>query len=281
MIAKLKKLFFETNISWVKVILLAVLCGIIPGLLMVPAALKGTSLQQPGISFEFWIFMAMFIILNSKKPTEAGLKTFVFFLISQPLVYLVQVPFASLGWKIFSYYPRWGIITLLTLPGGMIAWFTKKGNLLSILILSVANLILCYQLPSAVKMMLDGFPRYILYVLFTIFCIVLFIFILFEKGSQRLIAFGIVLVLLAGSIFYYYKTEYIPDSSFSTELEGTAPFEIVSDTSGVDVSIDGNTLTVGVDYFCSFPIDIKDADGNIVTVNFVYGENGADWQYES
>lgn len=36
--------------------------------------------------------------MNSKDPLDSALKTFVFFLISQPLVYLVQVSFSEMGW---------------------------------------------------------------------------------------------------------------------------------------------------------------------------------------
>ena len=61
--------------------------------------------------------MAMYIILNCDSPLEAGKKTFIFFLISQPLIYLVQVPFSWLHWAIFVYYPTWGILTLFTFPG--------------------------------------------------------------------------------------------------------------------------------------------------------------------
>ena len=96
--------------SWKLVIILSVICGVIPGLLMVPEQLSGTSFQMPGISFEFWICAGLFISLNCNKPLDAGLKVFVFFLISQPLIYLVQVPFSLLGWGAVWLLPSMGAV---------------------------------------------------------------------------------------------------------------------------------------------------------------------------
>ena len=69
---------------------------------MIPSFLADTSLQDPGIYLEAWFVLALFVILNCGSALEAGKKCFVFFLISQPLIYLVQVPFAFLGWGILS-----------------------------------------------------------------------------------------------------------------------------------------------------------------------------------
>lgn len=58
----------------------------------------------------------LIIMANCQKPLESACKTFVFFLISQPLIYLLQVPFSSMGWGLFGYYWNWFIWTLLTFP---------------------------------------------------------------------------------------------------------------------------------------------------------------------
>ena len=80
----IEKIFFQTHMSWKFVLFLSVMCGVIPELLMIPTFFENTSFRQPGISFEFWILMTMFIVLNCEKPLEAGIKTFALFLISQP-----------------------------------------------------------------------------------------------------------------------------------------------------------------------------------------------------
>lgn len=68
---------------------------------------KNTSFRDISISFEVWILFGILIIMNSKSAKESALKCFIFFLISQPLVYLSQVPFSNLGWKILGYYKNW------------------------------------------------------------------------------------------------------------------------------------------------------------------------------
>lgn len=185
----LEKLFFKTKMSWRLVLIFALCCGIAVGLLMIPDFLDETSFQAPGVYLEFWIAAALFIILNCDKPVEAGLKVFVFFLISQPLIYLVQVPFSWRHWQLFEYYPRWAVLTLLTLPGGMIAWFTKKGNWLSMLILSAANALLCVELVYFVNRTIVSFPHYLLTDLFIIAEITGFTLLILKKKPLRLAAF--------------------------------------------------------------------------------------------
>ncbi|MBR6207800.1 MAG: hypothetical protein IKQ69_02260 [Oscillospiraceae bacterium] len=199
---KQEALFLRTKITWKTVVLLAVCCGVTVGLLMIPEFLTDTSFQQPGISFEFWIFAALFIILRCERPWEAGCKTFVFFLISQPLIYLVQVPVTFLHWGIFRYYPQWGVITLLTLPGGALGWYVKKGNLLSVLLLAAVDGILCLELPGFVRDLLSGFPRFLLSTAFIVWELVFFQVLLFRK-RMRVLSFFLTALLLAASVTYY------------------------------------------------------------------------------
>lgn len=272
----MKKLFFETKMTWLRVIILSVVCGVVPGLLMIPRKLIGTSFQQPGISFEFWIFMALFIILNCAKPLEAGLKTFVFFLISQPLIYLVQVPFALLRWQIFSYYPQWGIITLLTLPGGMIAWYTKKGNWLSVAILSVANFILCFELPTSIRAMIEHFPSYLLSTVFIVAEIIFFSLIIFENRNKKIAALVVAVIMLALITIVSRKSLTTHEMVYSVDIEGEAPFETESEFDDIEISISGNSLTITAEDYCSHIIEIKDCNGNIVQYSFEYNKSRLD-----
>ena len=88
----LNKLFGGLKMTWPKLILFAVISGIITALiaLLVP---EGNSVRQIAVTFEVWVVLAIIIVVNCEKPLEAACKTFVYFLISQPLVYLIQVPF--------------------------------------------------------------------------------------------------------------------------------------------------------------------------------------------
>ena len=203
---KLKKFFYESNITWPRIIILAIVCGIIPGLLMLPAGLKDTSFHRPGETFEFWIFLAMFIILNSKKPLEAGLKTFVFFLISQPLIYLVQVPFSTMGWQLFSYYPFWAAFTVATFPGAMIAWYTKKGNYLGMLILTVANVLLCNHLATCIRMLILRFPHYLVAVAFIAAQLYIYPQLLFTNKKMRGLCYAIEGICLLVCAFLEYRS---------------------------------------------------------------------------
>lgn len=198
---KLKKIFFEVNLTWPKVILYSVICGVITGVIALIDVLDRTSIHNIAVCFEMWIFLAMFIILNSKKPLEAGLKTFVFFLISQPLCYLVQVPFYRGGFQIFMYYPYWAKLTLLTFPGAMIAWFVKKENILSIIILSVAIFLLDMELCMHFSTLIKSFPYQLLAVGFIIFEIIAFISMIFKNKKKRNIVYIITLILLVISYF--------------------------------------------------------------------------------
>ena len=80
--------------TWPRLILFAVISGIVTALiaLLVP---EGNSIRQIAVSLEAWIVLAIIVVVNCEKPLEAACKTFVYFLVSQSLVYLIQVPFPA------------------------------------------------------------------------------------------------------------------------------------------------------------------------------------------
>ena len=121
----MKKLFGGLNLTWPKTILFAVLAGVYTAVMAILPITKNTSFADISISFEVWILFGILIITNSKTPKESALKCFVFFLISQPLVYLVQVPFNAYGWGIFVYYKYWFLWTLFTLVMGYVGWYMR------------------------------------------------------------------------------------------------------------------------------------------------------------
>ena len=118
----INKLFNGLNITWPKLVLFSIIMGVYTAI-MAMCVPDGNSFHDIAVTPEWWVLPAIIIITNSKKPIEAALKTFVFFLISQPLVYLIQVPFNSMGWGLFGYYPYWFSITVLTFPAAFIGWF--------------------------------------------------------------------------------------------------------------------------------------------------------------
>ncbi len=276
---KLETLFLHTKMTWKTVVAMAVGCGAAVGLLMVPDILKDTSFQQPGISFEFWIFTALLIILNCEKPLEAGLKTFVFFLISQPLIYLVQVPFSRYHWELLRYYPHWGMITLLTLPGAALGWYVKKDRWYSVLLLSVLNAILCMELPVFAGEMAGRFPRFLISTVFIVFELFFFNLLLF-KGKRRVMAYALTLVMLAASAVYAVQLDKNTVILAAASIEeGTAPYELVGEPEGVTVTVDDDVVRVELknkDYR-RVDLRLRDSEGRTVTMTLDYSEEEISW----
>ncbi|MBQ2472778.1 MAG: hypothetical protein II512_00725, partial [Lachnospira sp.] len=86
----MKKIFGGINLTWPKLIIMAIILGVYTAIMAMLPIAKDTSFSDLTVSFEVWIFLGIFIIMNSKSPKDSALKCFIFFLISQPLVYLVQ-----------------------------------------------------------------------------------------------------------------------------------------------------------------------------------------------
>ena len=199
----LKKAFGQIDMKWWKVILFAVIMGVYTGLisLWVPPANWYHSIAE---TLERWVLPTVWLIVNCKKPLEAALKTFVFYLISQPLVYLIQVPFAEMGWGLFGYYRYWFYITLLTFPGAFIGWFIKKNNILSGLILSVVLVILAMEGVMYLKGCLQGEIGNNLGGL--IYCVVVIFFLTFVILSDwKAIVVALVIPIAAFVIFFFLK----------------------------------------------------------------------------
>ena len=145
----LKKLFGGINLTWPKLIIFAVAIGVYTGLINQVPFLYDTSLRDSAIYFDRWVLFGILIIMNSKSNIDSALKCFVFFLISQPLIYLVEVPF--LGWSVMQYYRNWILWTILTLPMGFIGYYMKKDRPWGLIILVpmlLLGMILCGVLGS-------------------------------------------------------------------------------------------------------------------------------------
>ena len=191
----IKKIFGGIDLSWKKLIIMAIIIGIYCGIVATLPITVDTSFHDIVETFEVWIFFGIFIIMNSKSNKDAALKCFIFFLISQPLVYLVQVPFNSLGWQLFAYYKYWFIWTLFTIPMGYIGYYMKKNKWWTAIILAPMLLFLAYHYMGFLGQTLYWLPRHLLT---TIYCVAaLFIFpSILENKNARLIAY-----IISGLIF--------------------------------------------------------------------------------
>ena len=167
----------------------------------------GNSFRQIAVTIEAWIVLAVIVVTNCEKPLEAACKTFVYFLISQPLVYLVQVPFHSMGFGLFRYYyPWWFWWTVATFPGAFIAWFIRRDDRIAAVILSAALAMLILIGTGYLRDLIRRPPRYLAATLFCFGSVpVLILCNLHGRGSRR-IAAGIAALALAACLFLTFRS---------------------------------------------------------------------------
>lgn len=196
----MKRLYGGLHMTWAKVILFAIATGIYTGVVMIIPALKDTSFQDIGISYEWWVIFAVILVVNCEKSWEAMLKCFVFFLISQPFVYLVEILTGhlsfSMGWGYYAHI--WLPMTLLTIPGGFLAYFCKKQNLLGGIILGLGNTIQAGLAVVYFAMALQQFPFHLLSGIVCVVSVFVMTLCIQKEKKNRIVAFAIPVVLTAG-----------------------------------------------------------------------------------
>lgn len=214
---KIKKLFGSIELNWKKVIIAAIIAGIYTALMCIIPGVKYTSLNTITVSFEVWIFFGIFIIMNAKSNKDSALKCFVFFLISQPLVYLLQVPFSSQGWGLFWYYKRWFIWTILCLPMGYMGYYIKKDKWWGYLILFPMILLTALSYKTYLTYFTFYFPKYILISIFCAVAMIIYPNMLFNnKKIKRIgtIISGLIIIGVTVSVIlkpYKYSTEILSE----------------------------------------------------------------------
>lgn len=195
----LKKIFGGINLTWFKLIVMAIIAGVYTALMAMLPIVKDTSFSDLTVTFEVWIFLGIFIIMNSKSPIDSALKCFIFFLISQPLVYLVQdvVNHSNL---FNTYYRFWFLWTIACIPMGFIGYYMKKDKWWGLLILIPMLLLTGEMCAGYLSDTMFSFPRHLLT---TIFCMgVLIIYPLAIFNNKKIKITGVVISgLLIISIF--------------------------------------------------------------------------------
>ena len=192
----IKKLFGGLNITWPKLIIFAVICGVYTGVMAMIPATKDTSFRDISISFEWWILFGIVLIVNSRSPLDSVLKVFVFFLISQPLVYLVQVPFSSDGFGLFRYYQSWFYWTLLTIPMAFAGYYMKLDKWWGLLILSPMLVFVGIHYMGFLSETMSFFPNHLLSALFCAGTLILYPLAVFKDKRIRLAGLAVSLVIL-------------------------------------------------------------------------------------
>ncbi len=198
MVKSIQKLFGGMNLTWPKLIIAALIAGVFTAVMAIIPALHYTSFIAITVTFEVWILFGILIIMNSKSNLDSAWKCFVFFLISQPLVYLIQVPFSSLGWGLFGYYKYWFLWTLLCFPMGFIGYWMKKDKWWGYLILLPMIVLTADSYLKYFSEFQFYLSRYILIVLFCACAMILYPAAIFQSKKIRIVgaAIGTVAVII-------------------------------------------------------------------------------------
>ena len=192
----MKKLFGGLNITWKRLIIFAVFIGIYTGIMPLIPATRDTSFRDIAISFEWWILFGTLIIINSKSPLESALKCFVFFLISQPIVYLVQVPFNPLGWGIMSYYKNWILWTIATIPMGYIGHYLKKDKGWGLFIILPVIAFVGSHYSGFLSETLTFFPNHLLSAIFCVLSMIAYSLFIFKDKVLKNICLAITVFII-------------------------------------------------------------------------------------
>lgn len=212
------KKIFNIDLTWKKLIIFSIIIGIYTGLVaLIP--INDISIKDISISFEWWILFGIMIILNSKSPKDSAFKCFVFFLISQPLVYLVQVPFNSLGFGIFQFYVDWFKWTLCTIPMGYIGYYIKKDNFISLLILTPILLFLGAHTYLFMKEAIYHFPNHLLSTIFCIVSLFTYIYVIFNNKKVKKIGYIICILITLTCVILMFFSGTKSSSTYSTTIK--------------------------------------------------------------
>ena len=228
----LNKLYGGLNMSWTAVIIYAVVSAVITAAFLILPVFSGTSFERMGTFLEAWIFLAVIIMANCSTPMESALKTFVYFLISQPLIYLIEVPFTDMGWGIFRYYTYWFIWTLITFPMAYAGWYINKKNWLSVLIFAPVLVFLTLTGWGAAESCIRNFPNLLVTALFCGMQIAVYIAVFFQGWKRKAVGLLTVIVTIIAILIFTSPVDlnaavYLPDEP---DLSGEA--YIITDGDG-------------------------------------------------
>ncbi len=191
----MKKIFGEIDLTWKKLIIFAIITGLYTGIMAMIPITNNTSFRDIAISFEVWILFGIIIIMNSKSSKDSALKCFIFFLISQPLVYLVQdlINHSNL---FLTYYRFWIIWTIATIPMGFIGYYMKKDKWWGLLILTPILVFLGIHYGGFLGEVIFYFPYHLLSMLFCIITMIIYPIFIFDNKKLKKIGLTISLIII-------------------------------------------------------------------------------------
>lgn len=195
----LKKMFGGLNMSWLFVVLFAVGAGVYSGLMGGLRITDGTSFNDIAVSQECWVIFAFIIASNCKKGWESALKVFVFFLISQPIFYLVDIALGGIStefaWQ--CYCNIWLPATMFTLPGGFIAFFIQRQDSLGWVVLGLGCTLQAFLGMSYAIQLMQNPPFHLFTVLLCFASIFVFTFAIQHDKRGRIATLSICVIAIA------------------------------------------------------------------------------------
>ena len=191
----MKKMFGDINLTWPKVIILGIVMGIYTAIMAMVPAVRDTSFSDLTVTFEVWILFGIFIIMNSKSGLDSALKCFVFFLISQPIVYLLQDIINSSN-LFNTYYKYWFMWTVACFPMGFIGYYMKKDKWWGLLILIPILVLLGIQYSTYLSETMFSFPRHLLTTIFCIITLIMYPLAIFDNKIIKIIGVCISTIII-------------------------------------------------------------------------------------
>lgn len=190
----MKKFFGKIELTYIKIIIFAIIAGVYTAIMAMLPIVKDTSFSDLTITFEVWILFGIFIIMNSKSAKDSALKCFLFFLISQPLVYIIQ-DVINHTHLFKTYYGFWFGWTIATVPMGFIGYYMKKDKWWGLLILTPILLLLGEELGRYISFTIFSFPRHLLTTIFCIATLIIYPLAIFNNKKIKMVG-----VIISGLI---------------------------------------------------------------------------------
>ncbi len=250
-----EKVFGGLDLTWKKIIIAAIIAGIYTALMAMIPLVRYTSFNTISVTMELWILAGIIIIMNAKSNMDSALKCFVFFLISQPIVYLIQVPFNPLGWGIFGYYRTWFVWTVLCLPMGYIGYYMKKDQWWGYLILLPMIALTARSYYRYLGDFLFYMPRYSLICIFCIGAMILYPIMIFRNKKIHIVG-GIVGILCTIAVSFLILRN---PPAYSTEILSSDEDHIFDETYTVALE-DSKYGNVDIRYMASVEVYMVHAD---------------------
>lgn len=269
----MKRLFGEIDLSWKKLIAFSILAGAYTAIMAMIPITNNTSFEDISISFEVWILFGILIIMNSKSAKDSALKCFVFFLISQPLVYIIQdlINHSNL---FSTYYRFWVLWTFGTIPMGFIGYYMKKDKWWGLLILVPMLIFLGIHYCGFLAETLFSFPNHLLSALFCVATIIIYPIFIFNNKKIKNIGLIISLIIIISMTFIsltnriIYKTTILVSDSDSGEVfDNNYKVNLENDKIGkvyieYDINLEDYVVTAEFKKAGKTNLILEDADGN-------------------